>query len=103
MAAVTSGTNFLFFDAAAQATDELLRVLGIFWVSYTGTGLDIASADVFLLTDGNSKTIIGKRAEAAGDGLEITFGFPGLPVKGLTVTTMGGGVCWVICTRDIKA
>lgn len=103
MTAVTSGTKFLFFDAAAQATDELLHVLGIFWVSYTGAGLDIASQDVFLLTDGNSKTILGKKAEAAGDGLEIVYGFPGLPVQGLTVTTMGGGVCWVHCTRDIKA
>lgn len=94
MANVTTG-NLLYFDSTTGAarTGELY-VKGIFWTSYTGAGLDIAADDVFLLEETSGKDIIGKMAEAAGDGLELIIN-PPLRVDGVKVTTMGGGVCHI--------
>ena len=104
MANVISGTRFLYFDAATASTvSRELHIIGIYWVSNTGSGLDIATADIFTCTDGLGKVIFSKKAIANGDGLEVTFGFPGLPVQGFIITTMDGGCCYVICDRDVLA
>lgn len=104
MSNVLSGTRFLYFDSVTGATvTRPLRIIAIFWVSNEGTNLDIAADDDFLCRDNLDKTIVGKRAEGAGDGLEITFGFPGIPVDGFEIPTMDGGVCHVICTEEILA
>jgi len=104
MANVISGTQFLYFDTVTgAAVDRPLRIIGIYWTSNEGAGLDIAADDDFLCRDTSDKTILSKRAEAAGDGLEVTFGFPGLHVVGFEVPTMDGGVCHVICTEAVLA
>jgi len=47
-----------------------------------------------LLSDAAGNRIIGKRAEAAGDGLE--WHFPaGFSCEGMTMTTIDGGVCYI--------
>lgn len=104
MANVKSGTRFLYFDSTTGASvTRFLRILGIYWVSNEGVNLDIAADDDFLCKDIEAKVLLGKRAEAAGDGLEVTFGYPGLPCNGFQITAMDGGVCHVICTEEILA
>ena len=104
MANVLSGTKFLYFDAVSgAAVARELHIIGIYWVNNTGTGLDIATADIFTCTDTLGKVILSKKAIANGDGLEVTFGFPGLAVQGLIITVMDGGACFVICDREILA
>ncbi len=86
----------LYFDSTTGASVAgLHRIVGVFWTSDEGTNLDIAADDDFLLIDSNSKVILGKRAEAAGDGLEVAFGFPGFPVDGITISKLDGGVCQI--------
>ena len=88
--------KYLYFDTTTSASvTGWHRILGVYWVSYTGTNLDIAAADVFLLSDSNGLKIAAKMAEAVGDGLEISFPPPGRQVDGIVITTMDGGVCFV--------
>jgi len=102
MANVTSGTRFLYFDSTTGATiSKLIRIIGIYWVSNLGAGLDIAADDDFACTDGLSKVILTKRAESVDGNLEVTFGLPGIPVQGFVVTVMDGGVCHVICADEV--
>jgi len=95
-AANDTDTNVKYFDTTSGASvTGTLRIMAIFWTSDSGANLDIAENDDFLLSDSNGHRIIGKRAEAAGDDLGIIFPKP-LVVNGITVTTLDGGVCYVI-------
>lgn len=88
--------NPKFVDTAATvfATGERVHLRSIAWLSDQASGSDIAADDDFLLSDGGGNRIIGKRAEAVGDGL--IFEFPdGYIVNGLVVTTLDGGVVYI--------
>lgn len=92
----------MYTDTAGQViTTDIIEVIAILWVSDQAAGKDIATDDDFLLSDKNGQRIVGKRAKFAGDDLA-----PPLPkpfwANGLTVTTMDGGVCYVI-TGDRKS
>jgi len=88
--------NPYYFDTTTGASvDKKMKIVAILWTSNSGGSLDIAADDDFVLQDSNGSVIASKRAEAAGDGLELSFGFPGLWVDGISVTTMDGGVCHV--------
>jgi len=88
--------NVIYFNAAAQTLATIrFRIKAIVWVSSEGAGLDIAADDDMLLSDGEGNKIVGKRAEAAGQGLELALP-GGLDVMGLTATTLDGGVLYVI-------
>jgi len=67
-------------------------LMGITWVSDDDSGYDIVADDDFLLNDANGIRIAGKRAEAAGDDFGVSFAKP-LPVEGLKLTTLDGGLC----------
>ena len=95
MANILTGKYLYFHTTTLASITGWHRILGIYWVSYTGAGLDIAVNDVFLLSDSNGLKITGKMAKAVGDGLEINFPPPGRQVDGITVTTLGGGVCFI--------
>ena len=94
MVNVLTGTVLYFDSTTAASVTGLLKILGIFWTSDQGSGLDIAADDDFLLSDANGNRIIGKRAEFAGDDLGIAPCQP-LCVNGVTVTTMDGGNCYI--------
>lgn len=101
MANVTTG-RCLYFDSTSGATiTKLIRIIGIYWTSNEGAGLDIAADDDFLCRDNKDVTILCKRAEGAGDGLEVTFSLPGVPFDGFEIPTMDGGVCVVLCAHEV--
>ena len=101
MADVVTG-RFLYFDSTNEVITQLVRVQGIFWTSSEESSRDIAADDDFLLLDAEGISVIGKRAEAVGDGLEVWFGLEGLPIKGLDVDVLDGGVVYIILKDDIK-
>lgn len=86
----------IYFTAADQETTTSFRVRAVLWTSNEGTNLDIAADDDFLLENGDGTVIVGKRAEATGDGMEISFGDKGITVSGLKVEELDGGVVYVI-------
>lgn len=95
MAVFTQGTGMLYYTAtAAQAETGRFRIMGVYWMSDQAANKDIAANDDFLLSDAAGNRIAGKRAEAAGDGLELSLAKPQF-VNGFTVTTMDGGVCYI--------
>ena len=88
-------TNPIYLDAtAASSRTGNMVLMAVAWVSDSGSGDDIAADDDFLLSDSMGNKIIGKRAEVAGDDLYITWPM-GLPVDGITLTTLDGGVVYV--------
>jgi len=91
--------NVIYFAAADQETTSTFRIRAIAWTSNQGENLDIAVDDDMLLEDGSGAVIIGKRAEAAGDGLEISFPGNGIVVSGLKAEDLDGGVIYVIGER----
>ena len=84
-----------YYFTETGSVDKKMKITAILWSSSGGTNLDIATDDDFVLQDSNGNVIASKRAESAGDGLTLSFGFPGLWVDGISVTTMDGGVCHV--------
>ena len=99
MANVTT-IHHMFCDTAEAIFTGNKRIIGVYWVSDQVAGDDIAADDDFLLSNAAGARFIGKRAEAAGDGLEVTFGYPGVPVVGLTLTTLDGGVVYIITAGE---
>lgn len=91
---VTKNPWVLDTAGATVLTTVKLTIQAIVWVSNSVAGKDIAADDDFLLSDQNSRAVISKRAEGAGDGLEISFP-RGIQVDGLILTTMAGGVCYI--------
>ncbi len=91
--------NVIYFNAADQETGTSFRVRTVVWTSDEATNADIAADDDFLLEDEDGTRIVGKRAEAAGDGLEIHFGDKGVVSSGLKVEELDGGVVYVIGDR----
>jgi len=89
------GGNVIYFNAADQETSRTFRIRAIAWTSNQGTDLDIAADDDMLLEDGAGNVIVGKRAESAGDGLEMTFPGDGITVIGLKAEDLDGGVLFV--------
>ncbi len=88
--------NVIYFNAADQELATIrFRIKAIVWTSSEGSGLDIAADDDMLLEDGAGQKIVGKRAEAAGDGLELAIP-GGLDVMGLKAEDLDGGVLYVI-------
>ena len=88
-------SNPLYFDSTTNASVTGQKIImAVVWVSDSGTNLDIAADDDFLLSDSNEMKIIGKRAESAGDDLYMPFP-DGFVVNGITLTTLDGGVCYV--------
>lgn len=88
--------NPLVFDTvgATSAITSPLIIKGLFWVSSSVAGKDIAALDELQIHDAvGGNLIISKRAEAAGDGLEIIFS--PLMVAGFYLTTMAGGILYV--------
>jgi len=96
MSSLTTNVLYSEVTAATALTTKDCTIIGIFWTSDPNVHSenDIAADDDFLLSDKNGNRIISKRAEFAGDDLGITPCMP-LPVSGVTVTTMDGGVCYV--------
>jgi len=98
MAAPTQVNNqVIYFDAADQEiTDINFRINAVVWVSNEGGGKDIAADDDMLLEDAAGQKVVGKRAEAAGDGLELSIPNGGIVVTGLKAEDLDGGVLYVI-------
>jgi hypothetical protein len=102
MANVVSNTRFLYIDAVSGGlTNERFNIIGLYWISIASAS-DIAAADTFTCTDTAGKVIFTKKAVAAGDGLEVTFGYPGVPTVGFIVTALDGGICTVIADRVVQ-
>lgn len=92
-------TNPIYWDATASSeVTGKLKIIGIAWVSDEGSGDDIAVDDDLLITDSGGHRVIGKRAEAAGQGLEMSFP-GGLAVNGIKLTVLDGGVVYVYRAR----
>lgn len=89
-----TGLPYLYADTTGTLITGDQKVTMIAWVSDQASNKDIAADDDFLLSDTLGHRIIGKQAKFAGDDLCITPCKP-LPVKGLSVTTMDGGVLYV--------
>lgn len=87
--------NVVYFNAADQETSQPFRIRAVAWVSLTGSNLDIAADDDMLLEDASGNKIIGKRAEAVGDGLEMSFPGTGITVNGMKAEDLDGGVLFV--------
>jgi len=79
-----------------ETGDRVIQAIA--WVSNSVSAKDIADNDEFVLTDAASKAIISKKAEAVGQGLEVSFPH-GLEVTGLILPTMGGGICYIYFGR----
>ena len=90
--------NPLFVDTVAGAkTGEMTLQLVVWTADETGTK-DIAADDDFKLTDAEGRFLCGKRATFAGD--DGAWPLPlGLPVNGVIVSKLDGGVC-TIYTKD---
>ena len=95
MANVTTGTLLYFDSTTGASVTGQKKIKAIFWTSNGGADLDIAADDDFLLSDSQGNKIIGKRAEFAGDDLGVILQHKPMEVNGITVTTMGGGVCYI--------
>ncbi len=93
--ALQSSTKYLYANSTGALVTGLRKITMIAWVSDQAAGKDIATDDDFLLSDINGKRIIGKRAKFAGDDLGIAIPGNPLPVNGIEVTTMDGGVVYV--------
>lgn len=93
MANVLTG-NPIFIDTVG-ATSILTRkmdIMAILWVS-DETAAIVADNDL-LIVDNNAQTIISKRSEGNGDGLEIVFNKP-FPVNGINVTAIDSGFLYI--------
>lgn len=76
---------------ATSAITYLMTIKNLLWVSDSVVGKNIAALDQLRIHDKlGGNVIVSKRAEAVGDGLELT-GLD-LTVSGLYVTTMAGGI-----------
>src|SRR5512133_957491 len=90
-------TNPMFVDTAGvlklKAQNPYIKAIA--WLNDQASGCDIAANDDLLLSDADGNRIIGKRAIAAGDGIEM-YHFPeNYQPNGLTMTTIDGGVCYI--------
>jgi hypothetical protein len=93
MANVTSGNPKYGYETGVLYAGQC-RIKAIYWGSDQTATTDIAADDDVLFSDANGIRIWGKRAEFAGDGDYVPFP-DGLPVNGLTVTTIDGGYFYV--------
>lgn len=93
--ATQTDLSYLYADATGVLVTGTHYIKMIAWVSDQASTKDIAADDDFLLSDADGNRIIGKRAEFAGDDLGITVPGNPMPVNGITVTTMDGGVVYV--------
>ena len=87
---VESG-NVIVFTAADQETSSAFRIRAVAWTSDQAANKDIAVDDDMLLEDGSGIRVIGKRAEAAGVGVEMSFPGDGLTVMGMKAEDLDGG------------
>lgn len=91
----TTATNPIFIDdvnTTTSVTTSPAIIKAILWVSDDGTNMDIvADDDMKILDKVGGNVICAKRAEAAGDGLEISFG-RGINVQGIYVSELDGGI-----------
>lgn len=97
MAAPTQVTNtVIMFDAAGQELTTIkFRIDAIVWASSEDAGRDIAADDDMLLKDAEGNVVVGKRAEAAGDGLELAIP-GGIIVNGVDADVLDGGKLFLI-------
>ena len=95
--------RFLYFDSTNEVITQFVKMQSLYWVSNDDTNRDIAAADVFLLKDADGNEVFGKVAEAAGDGLELDFGYQGFPIQGIDIETLDGGVVWIILKDEITS
>ena len=87
--------GILKFTAKDQVTTTPFHITAIAWVSDEGSTLDIAADDDFVIADASSEeTIYSRRAEATGDNPILTIP-GGVDVKGISITTLDGGVVYV--------
>lgn len=95
--ALSLNGNPLFFDTTTNATANNVHMINaIVWVSNEEVNRDIAIDDDLIITDGNNNKFISKRAEVAGQGLEITFPYPIKPAQStINVTAIDGGVLYI--------
>ena len=91
----------IYFNAADQETSEAMVIRCVVWVAddLGATDRDIADEDTFQLEDAAGNIVVSKKAEAAGDGLEICFPGDGIPVSGLKAEELDGGIIYVIRDR----
>lgn len=85
---------YLYTDSTGELVTGMQYVLGWHWANDQASGKDIAADDDFLLSDANGIRLSGKRAIVAGDDLLVILP-KAIPVNGLTVTAMDGGVLYV--------
>jgi hypothetical protein len=87
----------LVFTAADQETTKGFCISTIAWLSDQNSGKDIAADDDMLLENGVGTTIIGMRAEATADDLQISFN-PCIYANGLKAEDLDGGYLHVYGT-----
>ena len=87
-------TNPVWVDTAdATIFSHPVRVKAIFWVSDDQSNKDIADEDNMKLLDKeNGNVVFCKKAEAAGDGIEIDFGPRGVMLTGIFCSELDGGI-----------
>lgn len=100
MTNVLTGETLYFDSTTTASVTGIRRILGIVWTSSSESERDIAADDDLLVTEASGKYIIGKRAEFAGDDLGYNWARPGKKVDGITITTMGGGVCYIYLNNE---
>ena len=86
--------NPYYGDTAGVLTTEQKIIRAIYWGGDQTATDDIAATDDVLFSDANGNRIWGKRAAFDGDGDYIPFP-GGLPVNGITVTTIDGGYFYI--------
>lgn len=85
-------TNPIWVDAVGSILTTPATIKAILWVSDDASDKDIAVDDDMKILDKESGNVIcAKRAEGAGDGLELTFG-SGIRVQGIYVSELDGGI-----------
>lgn len=89
----STSTNPIFCDTVATLKSS--RPVNLKAIAWVGDATSAIGADGdMLLSDVNGTRIIGKRAIAAGDGLEWFFP-DNYVVDGLVMTTLDNGVCYI--------
>lgn len=93
MANVIDGQNPIKCDTAGVLKPAgLIHPKAILWTDVDGN--EIQDDEDILLSDSEGMEVIGKRASAAGDGLQFTFPEDYF-CDGLTMTTIDGGVAYI--------
>ncbi len=89
-----TGNPIVVNSSTGAVVTDTYSIKVILWEQDQATNQGIMANDSLLITDNNGKRITGKQAKGTGDGLELFFEYP-LPVNGITVSTLDGGVLYI--------